>query len=306
MAIAFDAVTDSGNIVISPFTFSHTTTGTNRALFICIAYQSATVNAANSVTYNGVALTRATSVSRNFTTADIWYLPNPASGSNTISISGLDTVSGAAATAVSLTGVASTVLDGTNTGSGAAATSLSTSVTTSFANSWVLDCAAVQIGGSGITITSGGGQTQRSNINQGPNSELKGVATQIGTTAGSYSNSWTISTSENWSQAIVGIKALTSTNYPISASQGAYALTGESSILRSTRSILAAFASYTLTGQIAILRHGYGIMLAYGSYMLTGIATLLRTNKWIGQDKSSSSWSGENKSSSSWNSQNKS
>ena len=104
MAIAFDASSNSGAQTGSSYSFSHTTTGTGRLLFVGVAQTDANVNV-DSVTYNGVAMTKITTATQLLLTeATIFYLVAPTSGTNTVAV----TLSGAAdsvAGAVSLTGV---------------------------------------------------------------------------------------------------------------------------------------------------------------------------------------------------------
>ncbi len=207
MVIAFDNKTDSGNIVISPFTFSHVCTGSQLALIVCIAYADNNPSAISAVSYNGVAMARAVINSVNFVGAEMWYLANPATGSNTVSITGGNNLSGCAAIALSFTGVDSSVLDGTN-GSNGNSTSISTSLTTNIANSWVVDCASVNNNGSSpITISVNASQTQRSNTTNGTTSTRGSSNKTTPTSPGANTMSWTINTSLPWAQTIIGLKA---------------------------------------------------------------------------------------------------
>lgn len=83
MAIAYDTFT-SGNYRgagLSPNTYSHTCTGSDRILFVQTYSGGSNVTG---VTYNGVAMTQLVSVGGD--KYKIWYLLGPATGSNTVSI----------------------------------------------------------------------------------------------------------------------------------------------------------------------------------------------------------------------------
>lgn len=85
MAIAFGGVSGASAASATSLTFSHTTTGTLRVLFVGIWVVS-TSDVVTSVTYNGVALTR---VRAQQSASDsryqyIYMLENPASGGNNV------------------------------------------------------------------------------------------------------------------------------------------------------------------------------------------------------------------------------
>lgn len=88
MAVSFDA-TSQGTSSANSISFSHTCTGTDRILVAYVLGSSSggAPLAPNSATYNGVAMTRPVSnVTSNIGIA-MFYLVNPASGSNTFSAS---------------------------------------------------------------------------------------------------------------------------------------------------------------------------------------------------------------------------
>ena len=88
MAIAYDNSTvDSSSANRSDTTFSHTTSGSNRALVVMAYWDNfAGGREVSNVTYNGVALTKALTLisGPDDISLDIWYLANPASGSNDV------------------------------------------------------------------------------------------------------------------------------------------------------------------------------------------------------------------------------
>lgn len=98
MAIAFDAKSNSGEVASlgSPFqkTWSHTVGSISNGILLVLSSVRNSNNSAyvhlTGVTYNGVALTKATGspvdgpAASRYLSAEIWYLLNPASGTNNI------------------------------------------------------------------------------------------------------------------------------------------------------------------------------------------------------------------------------
>src|SRR3954468_16022523 len=122
MAVAFDAATDGGDKggANSSKTFSHSCAGSDRCLIVT-ALGDQTNDLITGVTYNGVAMTLA---AKRPPTGDRWlylfYLLNPASGSNSVVVT-------ASGTTYILTGAASYTgvgLVGNVRGGGASGTSL--------------------------------------------------------------------------------------------------------------------------------------------------------------------------------------
>ena len=62
----------------------------------------------------------------------------------------------------------------------------------------------------------------------------------------------------------------TSTNYPITASVGAFTLTGVTTLLKVGRKMVSALGTFTLSGQTAILRWGRKMVAGLGTFVLTG------------------------------------
>lgn len=200
MALAFDAVTSGQANGGGPFTFSHTTSGSNRVLvvgFVIYAGGSFTVTG---ITYNGVAMTAIPSSAITGTYAvGLYGLIAPASGANTVSIS----VSGNVEIgfgAMSFTGADQTTPFGTaNTATG---TSTTPSVTVSSASGEIVVDTG-QIFHSG-TLSVGGGQTSRwSSISTGGWVKHFG-STEPGDT--SVTMSWSNTTSQDWALSAVPVK----------------------------------------------------------------------------------------------------
>lgn len=187
MAIAFDAAsTSSGDTSSSSFSWSHTTSGSDRCLVVIVAISSTAGDP--SATYNGVSMTRQFKIS-NGTQFCLFYLANPASGTNTVAVNmGFSSGSHSrAAVAMSYTGVhQSSTIDGSNTANDASGSGVS--ITTSFANTMI-------VGGYAVLGTAGfyeyydlteRGSAQGTSVNNVFNSS----GDRAVTTAGSYSMTW--------------------------------------------------------------------------------------------------------------------
>lgn len=122
----------------SSLTFSHTTAGTNRLLFVCVV----TGNNSPTVTYNSVSMTQiGTGVSNTGYYTHIFYLAAPATGTNDVVITLGSGTNGILGLSASYTGAAQTgIPDSSNTGTLTDSTPLSVSTTTSADNSWVVGC----------------------------------------------------------------------------------------------------------------------------------------------------------------------
>lgn len=68
----------------------------------------------------------------------------------------------------------------------------------------------------------------------------------------------------------------TSVDYPMTASQGSFTLTGQTTLLKFGRKMLATYASFVLTGQSALLKIGKKIIASFGSFTLTGQSATFR------------------------------
>lgn len=158
MAIASDAVSAGG---FNTASWSHTCTGSNRLLFVGVLYGLGSTDPTG-VTYNGVAMTKLTTVHHagDNRQLSLWYLIAPATGSNTITVSGspANFVDGVAA---SYTGcLQSGVPDASHT-STSATSSITDSVTVVASNSWLIFFTGNNSGsasaGTGCTLIQAGG-----------------------------------------------------------------------------------------------------------------------------------------------------
>lgn len=151
------------------------------------------------VTYNGVALTKAVDFDNSVGGSDrinveIWYLVNPASGSNNVVVSTYGAVQSLVYGAIVLSGVSTaSPIDAVGTGATASSNSPSSTVTTTAANSLVID--SVMGDGAGLVLTVDGSQTQRWNTTS---SSRTGVgSTEAAASAGAVSMDWTASIVSN-------------------------------------------------------------------------------------------------------------
>lgn len=290
MAIAFDAATRADQAATTgSFTFSHTTSGANRVLIV-MCYLNEEGDLVTGITYNGVAMTRANAFTNTPgasvpTSGYIYYLANPATGANNvvISYSGNRAV---IAVAASFTGAnTSSPIDQSNTvysGNDFSSTSVSLSVTTGFANSMGIDFPIIrQSTDSGGNLSITGGQTSVLAHSFSPATGLgaTAVSRESQATAGTLTQSWSWTTGRRYADLLVAVREYSSTTYTITAVQGSYALSGQSSLFHYGRKIIAALGSFVLSGQATALKFGRKITAAYGSLTLTGFDALLAKGK---------------------------
>jgi hypothetical protein len=190
MAIAYDTVTGtaSPNTGGGPITFSHTCSGSNRALIVYVSSVDSNVPA--TVTYNGVSMTRIV-ISGGSEPTSLWFLANPASGSNTVSVSWSGTFKYVRAGAISYTGVKQSgnpTISASNFNN-SSVTSLSQNITPTVANCWIVG-ALFKNGTS--TPTPNSGLTKR-NASSGDNNTLNIFDTNgtVATSSFSFGGSWT-------------------------------------------------------------------------------------------------------------------
>jgi hypothetical protein len=134
----------------------------------------------------------------------IWYLKAASSTSETVVATwGTSPASGAAASAICLSGVEQTSTFGTPATGANTSTAISgQSVSGSVANDLIVDIVSISTGG-GITISADAGTTERTNINP-----LGGWSLTIGTHASGTSQSptWTASASTFWRHIVVNVQ----------------------------------------------------------------------------------------------------
>ncbi len=204
-SIAFDAASSAQGVDVSSFSWTHTTSGTNRLLFVGVAIRNDLSQTVSSITYAGTALTFVRADTNGVSVrSELWYLVGPATGANTVQVI-LSAAARAGAGAISLTGVAQTTPLDANNGATGSSTTPSVSVTTVADNAWVVDAVAFRSFGNGLpTGTAGAGQTERwSEYTEsgGTDPNIRGESSTEGpkTPAGGVVMSWSLSDSVGWS-----------------------------------------------------------------------------------------------------------
>ena len=206
MAIAIDQVTQFSGTSNTSWSFNHTMTGGLSDTCLVFFFQShantPATSALSTVSYNGVALTkliRENDGTRN-ASVEIWALSNPASGTNSVSITAANTLTNPDFAAVGYSGVDSSVWDTAGVGTVVAtgSTSISQAITTVTANAVTVD--VVDSGGS-ATKAATAGQTVDVNITDS-NGDGFGVSHKLISSPGSVTLSWSFSPSTSGAAAI--------------------------------------------------------------------------------------------------------
>ncbi len=129
-------------------TLNHTCTGTNLVLFVAVETNAAgSPDLITGVTYNGVSMSLVVKQLDDIGQSMIYLfaLINPATGTNTISVTASSTLDVISTSALSLTGCKQSGDPDNSTGANAFAASVSSALTTTDDNSWVVAA------GSGVT-----------------------------------------------------------------------------------------------------------------------------------------------------------
>lgn len=69
---------------------------------------------------------------------------------------------------------------------------------------------------------------------------------------------------------LVVVHSATSVDYPMTAVQGSFTLTGITTIVKGARTMLAVYDTFVLTGQNVLFSLGHGIVAVFGSFVLSG------------------------------------
>lgn len=201
MSLAFNAASVSNfGAGVTSLTWSHTTSGLDRALIVGVSYFDAAAVSITGVTYAGVAMTNiggATDSSNS--RAQLWKLSNPAVGANNVIVSfsgGIDGLAGA----VSFTGAQQ--ITALLTGTLATATGSNTTPTVNAVSNpaeIVIDTLVTAF--NLVDATAGAGQTERWKVFNGP---CGAGSTEAGAT--STTMSWTLSSSSPWALIAIAVK----------------------------------------------------------------------------------------------------
>lgn len=184
--IKFDATSNSGaKTTESTYSWAHICTGNDRILIIGIGNRADPPQIATSVTYNGVALTKIRADLKVSFYSELWYLVNPATGSNTVEVTWASASLQSVANATSYTNVhqASPIEGSISTNGQINGAQPSIAVTTVADNDWIIGNIVVE---GALTVNVG---TQRNNVASGP---IKVANSDYGpkTPAGSTTLSW--------------------------------------------------------------------------------------------------------------------
>lgn len=220
MSIAFDASSSGDTGSSTSLTFSHTCTGTQRALFVSVIGATTPGNI-SSVTYGSVAMTQIDSVEGNGSRyIYLFYLKNPASGANNVVITPTS-ASFMSAVSASYTGVSQTTTpDNHTTNSNNGTSPITTSITTVADNCWTI----MAIHCEGGTATASTGSTLRvkdGTFNSPAIFDSNGVVHPAGST------SMTVTTTGS-GNAVCMASFSPGTIYSISIPSGTYSVTGNS------------------------------------------------------------------------------
>ena len=159
MAIAFDAFSNGVNFTeSSPLTWSHTCTGSDLLLIVGTIGGDA-ADTVSGVTYNSVAMTKiAVKLVPENRYLTLWYLLDPDTGSNTVSVT--SSPAGAAGRSTSYTGVSAIDLNTTNDVGGD--TTLTTTLNPVVTNGWTILTAKATV----ATLAAGTGSTVRTVVTE--------------------------------------------------------------------------------------------------------------------------------------------
>lgn len=165
MAIAFDSTSVGTNTGTADLTIAHTCSGTDRILFVAASAVQPVGVSISGITYAGVAMTRVASEVSVQTNVKVtlFYLINPASGSNNIVITSSGSTAGTTKRGVgmSYTGARqSGVPDASDTEGPTAAATITSTVNTVADNAWL-----VAAGYGNSAISAGTGATLRNQSN---------------------------------------------------------------------------------------------------------------------------------------------
>lgn len=292
MLITIDALGE-GQSSSSPLTFSHTV-ASSAVLYVGVMNGfSGSPDTLTSVTYNGVNLSLV-STYRNVTdsgiSCSIWALDTPSSGTHNIVITYSDATLMLSGESISLLGTNTSGSAGASNGgvlNGSANTSISTSITTTQANSLIV---SIGINNQGTQTQSATGtnqtlqQQQDNTLVPGYGNSRSGLYTQTTTTIGSYTNSFsTTGSSKNLGISAIEVKASTIQNLTLTAANG----------------------SFTFSGETTSFPYGRVLVAVTGYIMLIKESIIFNLKAWIFGTKHNSNYNNQSKHNSNWTNQTK-
>lgn len=188
--ITIDAVSSfQDNCSSCSFVHEHTVDDHASILIVGVSINGpATID---SISYGGVALTQIRADQISNLKSQLWYLVSPPNGTHSVSVNKSQNghvVIGA----ITLNGVSDSHPIGSNNGATGSSFSASVSLTTSVDDAFIVDTAST---GSG-TLSADGTQTEHWNLDQ--SAVIGGGSTDVTTSQGGYTMSWTKDTLSNW------------------------------------------------------------------------------------------------------------
>lgn len=209
MALLEDTVSNAEANNVSSVSWSHTCTGSERALFVHGGGWDASGFDISAVTYNAVALTQVgqSALSSGNDRCEIWRLIAPATGANTIAVTFASAGHFGVIGGYSVTGCDQTTPEGTF--ASATGSSTTPSVTVSSASDEIVIDALAHDGTNHTTttMTADSGRTESFNTEvAGPSGEIAAGSRDV-SPAGSEAMDWTLDGSASpWAMAGVSIK----------------------------------------------------------------------------------------------------
>lgn len=204
--LAFDATSHADGVeAATSHTFSHTTSGNERFLFVCVSHwNGGAPRQASSITYGGQALTlgRREKNAVGDDTAEMWYLNNPPSGANNVVVTMNGTTQGWKIGAISFSGVNQTTPLGTWTGANGTATPATISVA-SASGDIVIDCLEYFSDG---TASPSVGANQTTHYSDEATQDVWGASSRETATGTSTTMNWTLSANHEWESVGVAVK----------------------------------------------------------------------------------------------------
>lgn len=196
MAIAHDTDSSSGiQTTSTSYSWNHTCSGKQRLLVVGFAIRPVGVSV-NTLTYNGVTLTKIRGDVNGNRVTELWYLLNPTAGTFSIAVTLTGSPTQSDGHSVSFTGVSH--LDANNGNNNAGSTAPTVTVTTITPGAWIVDILDTAIDDNVATPTSPqvlASKTANTGAHTGAQSYQGPIASPAGT-AEAYtvtSGSWAIS-----------------------------------------------------------------------------------------------------------------
>lgn len=225
MSLAFDAATvNTSSSARNSASFAHTCSGSDRGLVVILSFERYNQDPdCDSITYNGVSLTRRVNVDFNlggvYFRHQIWTLENPASGSNTVVVTYDGNVNPDAICVLSYTGVRQAGMTGATQSATGNGNNPTLSITTLYSNSLVVGGCAVQ-GGDSDPFSPGAGQTERTDGDTGTSADLDfgySDSDEPASSPGAVTHDYTASVSDYWIIAAIEVReeaVSSSSSYP--------------------------------------------------------------------------------------------